>query len=301
MTTTARTRRIAAVPVRVDTLLPLCPACGADDAEPEGVTGRFDGSADSSLVLRCQACRALYLDPGPPGAGLAPPLLPRGTLTRRRLRRWAFGLPHNARVLGVDCAGGAHLRALAQAGPRWDLEGTERGAEAAERSRAAGWQVHCGTVEELEPLHAGYHLVLLPRTLEGTHRPRALLWALRSLLLPGGRAVALLGNVGSPSFALFGGRHWHGYDYPRVRQCLPATLLPELARAAGLEVRHLTTLYAPALWSASLLNLLRDWRRARAGAAGGGGAAARLAAAAAEGVSTALGRGGLVAAVLERR
>lgn len=284
------------------TLLPLCPLCGSDDAEPEGVTGRFDGPAHASLILRCGDCTAVYLNPAPPESGTPPPPLPLRVFSRRRVRAWTQGLPCDARILSVDCAGGQHLKALA-CRRGWVVEGTEQDAEAAARAKAVGLNVSHGTLADLKPQHNGYHLVLLPHTLEATATPLALLMAVRSLLLPGGRAIIIVSNLESPSFRLFGGRHWDGYHYPRTRQYFNPTTIRDLSNRAGFNVQSIKTMFAPDVWRTSMRNLLIDWQ-----APGGltGVLSSRyviplMAATVIEGIACMLRRGSLLIATLEKR
>jgi SAM-dependent methyltransferase len=125
--------------------------------------------------------------------------------------------------------------------------------------RTDALEVHRGKLErlDLEPGH--YDLALLIRTLEHAFDPAAVLAAVRSALRPGGHAVVVVNNLGSPSFGLFAGRHWGGYDAPRQRRLFTTDGLTRLARHSGLELASVSTLASADPWARSVHRMLRDW------------------------------------------
>lgn len=104
-----------------------------------------------------------------------------------------------------------------------------------------------------------YDLILLNCVLERALVPRDLLLNARRMLAPDGRVVVVTLNTGSMEFALFGGRHWSGYHFPRHRNLFASAPLRALAQATGLEVVSLTTASHSAGWLRSLRNLALDW------------------------------------------
>lgn len=221
-------------------LLTVCPVCGSDDAEPVGVVGPFDGADDAVLSLRCGSCTTVYLNPEP-AVDQAEALSPASPLSQRWLRRLTRGLPRDARILVVECDGGAHSRALSRVGPpTWTIARTEQNLDEFSTAR-------------------GYDLILLPHSLEATCAPQALLRSVRSLLADTGRAVVIVSNTRSPAFNVFGGRHWHGYRYPGTRQHFSDQAVQSLSSIAGLEVRSMTTMAGSDFWLTSTANLFRDW------------------------------------------
>jgi SAM-dependent methyltransferase len=63
-------------------------------------------------------------------------------------------------------------------------------------------------VAEMTQAGHQYDCVLLNENLEYMSDPRTQLADIGRALRPGGRAVVVLNNPASPSFALFGSRHW---------------------------------------------------------------------------------------------
>jgi hypothetical protein len=106
---------------------------------------------------------------------------------------------------------------------------------------------------------AVYDVILLDHVLERTLSPRDFLVAAGRLLAPDGQLVVMTPNTGSTEFAVFGGRHWSGYDFPRHRSLFGAAQLRLLAAAAGLELRTVTTASDVRQWSRSVRNLAADW------------------------------------------
>ncbi len=258
----------------------VCCLCRVEDADPVAVGADFEYRTvpDEFLAVRCRRCRLVYLNPRP-APDEAARIYPdhyhafqfraarfgfvyrvRRRLEARRLLRWCRGLPADARILDVGCGDGFHLGLLREFGkPTWRLEGVDADPRAVEPARAGGLTVHLGAVEAL-PLPVGsYHLVLLVMTVEHLPDPLGTLRAVGELLAPGGRVVVVTDNVGSPDFALFGGRHWGGYHFPRHTYLFDRTTLARLGETAGLAVERVTTAVSPVNWVYSLRNWLDDW------------------------------------------
>jgi hypothetical protein len=103
-------------------------------------------------------------------------------------------------------------------------------------------------------------LVLLNHSLERALAPLELLKHVQARLASAGRVVVITANTSSLEFAVFGNRHWSGYNFPRHRNLFAANSLRVLARTAGLEVESIATSSSPGAWVRSLRNLLVDWR-----------------------------------------
>lgn len=304
-----------------------CCVCGRDAAEPVAVGADFEYrvSEDSFLAVRCGDCGVVYLDPRPADAEFDR-LYPasyhayafsaeqygfvyrvRRWLEGRRVAGWCDGIPDDARVLDVGCGDGFHLRILRDVGrPGWRLEGVDASERAVAAAAAAGLTVHHGRLEALVEAgalpRAAYDLVLLVATVEHVAEPLAVLEAARAVLRPGGRVVVITDNTATPSFRLFGRRHWGGYHWPRHWYLFDPKSLARLAERAGLEVASVTTTLTPVNWVYSVHNLLADlgapgWLTARFGLR----STASLAAFTAVDWGLALvGRGGLLRGVFRR-
>ncbi|MDQ3811216.1 MAG: class I SAM-dependent methyltransferase, partial [Chloroflexota bacterium] len=184
----------------------------------------------------------------------------RRRLEARRAARWCRGLPDNARIIDVGCGDGFHLRLLRDFGnPSWQLEGVDASERAAEAGRRAGLTIHHGTVQELDLPKESYDLALLIATIEHVDDPPGVLAAVRTLLRPGGRVVIVTDNTDTLDFALFKGRHWGGYHFPRHWNLFNPATMRRLAHKVGLEVDSLTTVVSPVNWVYSIRNALQDW------------------------------------------
>ncbi len=146
-----------------------------------------------------------------------------------------------------------------------------------------------------------YEVILLPETLESSVHPAALLGQARKQLAASGRAIVMLGNAASSCFAVFGGRHWSGYQNPGVRQQLTSAALRRLCDIAGFRVARLETLFASDCWLDSTRNWLRDWGAGRALTflLTGPWLVPQVVAALLEALAVARGRGALLIAELE--
>jgi hypothetical protein len=264
------------------TLMLLCPVCDSDRGEPLGVTGPFAGPVDGIVIIRCSDCTTVYLSPDRAGLGSPPPRLPVSALNRRRVRQWTRGLTPGAKILVGEGADGAQLESIA-------------------RTVCPGCVVVSSQQAALTPSDK-FDLIFLPLTLESAIDPKSLLQQIAARLTPAGRAVAIVNNIGSPAFRLFGGRHWGGYQFPHTRQHLGAAAMRRLADNAGLKTDNLRTLCSAEDWLTSVRNWLRDWG-ASTGAVSliaGPWLLPRAVAMTVEGLPALFGKGSLLVAELRR-
>ena len=168
--------------------------------------------------------------------------------------------PAGARILEVGCGGGYHLDVL-RALPRrdWGLEGVEPNTAAADRARGAGFVVRDGRLQDLPLPDESCDGVLLMDALEHLDDPVGTLQAVSRILRPEGRVLVIASNARSAAAAVFRGRHWSGYDFPRHRHIFDRETFRRLAETAGLEVTSLRSAGAPDVWVASVRNALDDW------------------------------------------
>lgn len=258
----------------------VCCLCGVEDAEPAGVGEDFEyrTSPDTFLAVRCRRCGLVYLNPRPTDdeAGRIYPdhyhafdFKPEGfglvyrvrrRLEARRALGWCKELPADARILDVGCGDGFHLRLLKEYGqPGWTLEGADTDDRAVTAAKKAGLTVHRGRVEDLDLPADRYHLVLMVMTVEHLADPVGVLRTVRRLLVPGGKLVIVTDNAASPDFALFGGRHWGGYHFPRHPHLFTKPTLRALASRTRFEAEHVGTTFSPVNWVYSIRNWLDDW------------------------------------------
>lgn len=200
----------------------FCSVCGDQPSEPAAMTEDFElrTSPHTFLALRCGMCGSVFL-------GLAP--------TEAALDRI---FP---------------TAALARRAPAWG------GGPGADRVLELGPWVNAEQLRRLPQDGIPYDLARLELTLECTADPLATLEAVRGAIRPGGYAVALLNNLGSPAFSWFGGRHWGGYDAPRQRRVLSQDGLARLADGAGFELVGVAGVAAAGPWVRSLHRWLTDW------------------------------------------
>ncbi|MGH8196968.1 MAG: methyltransferase domain-containing protein [Steroidobacteraceae bacterium] len=152
------------------------------------------------------------------------------------------------------------------------------------------------------PESGGYDLILLSRYLESADDPSAALRRAAGLLAPGGRAVVIGSNAASSCFALFGGRHWNGYQFPQTRLQLTPAALRRASTNAGLRIIKIATESDAQAWLHSTANWLHDWDLSPAlvHLLTGRWLLPQAVAALLEGLAAARGRAALLVAQLER-
>jgi 2-polyprenyl-3-methyl-5-hydroxy-6-metoxy-1,4-benzoquinol methylase len=147
------------------------------------------------------------------------------------------------RLLDVGCNEGRSLRRYQAGG--FEAEGLEINATAVARARAAGFQVHQGSIEDFHPTEP-YDVVVLSNVLEHALDPRDMLRRVRNLLAPGGQLWISLPNGRSWLRTLFG-RAWINWHVPFHIVHFSGSTLGKLLREEGFAVEE-TDCATPAVW-----------------------------------------------------
>jgi SAM-dependent methyltransferase len=256
-----------------------CCVCETDAATPVSVGEDFEyrTSQDTFVMMRCEECGLVYLNPRPAASEFAR-IYPsnyhafdfsperygfvykvRRKLEARRALRWCEGLGEGARIIDVGCGDGFHLKLLKDFGlSGWRLEGVDSDPRAVTAAQRAGMTVHLGSVESLGLPQSSYDLALMIQTIEHVADPHGVLQSVGDLLRPGGRLVIVTDNTDSLDFTLFKGRYWGGYHFPRHWNLFNPRALATLAAKAGFEVESLSTAVSPVNWVYSVRNALVD-------------------------------------------
>ncbi|MEZ6063171.1 MAG: class I SAM-dependent methyltransferase [Planctomycetaceae bacterium] len=146
------------------------------------------------------------------------------------------------RALEVGCATGSYLLKLRDAG--WDVQGVEPGAGPVDVARAAGLNVHHGSLDSFD-LNAGhFDLVAAWMVLEHVPDPRTTLRQMFDRLQPGGRLLLSVPNAGCWEPAFFGA-DWDTWDLPRHLHHITPKSIRRLLTECGFEhvnIQHQRTL-----------------------------------------------------------
>lgn len=206
-------------------------------------------------VVKCPRCGLLRQNPRPTRATIDfyyppnyEPFMTAIEDEERALVRWdrRYGmrkrvrlierLQSGGRLLDVGSATGLFLAEMQRTG-RWSTFGVEPSDAAASYARKRfGLEIFQGTLDELPP-HAGpFDVVTLWNVLEHLHAPVSALRRVASLLAPKGWAVVTIPGMDSFEAMVFG-RSWIGWELPRHLYWFPVEHLPDMFRAAGLEIQ----------------------------------------------------------------
>jgi GT2 family glycosyltransferase/SAM-dependent methyltransferase len=143
-----------------------------------------------------------------------------------------------ARLLDVGCGSGESLARMQRLG--WDVQGVDVDPSAVATARAIGVPVHLGDLASARYPDNTFDAIHVSHVVEHVHDPVGLLRECRRILKVGGTLVVLTPNVDSWGHRRFG-RAWHGLDAPRHLMLFRRETLAQVASAAGLQVRRLTT------------------------------------------------------------
>jgi 2-polyprenyl-3-methyl-5-hydroxy-6-metoxy-1,4-benzoquinol methylase len=149
------------------------------------------------------------------------------------------------RLLDVGCGTGALASTFA--GHGWSVAGVEPSAEAAARARAAGVEIHTGTLDDAPWQGPTFDAIVFNHSLEHVPDPLASLRQAAALLRDGGMLAVAVPNFGCWQRRLFGPR-WFQLDLPRHLQHFESRTLADLfARAQLQPVARTTASMRPAL------------------------------------------------------
>lgn len=232
-----------------------CPI-GCDEGDDFVLEGsdQLQGLPGTFTVVRCRSCGLMRTSPRPTSRSIGPyypddygPYV--GTKERpandgvfiEALRRLvgsnAQALPPlpPGRALEVGCASGSFLQHMSDR--RWEVEGVEFSESAAAASRALGFRVHAGSLEDAPDPAEPFDLCVGWMVLEHLHDPVAALRKLRRWTRPNGWLAVSVPNAGSAEFRIFGS-NWYMLHLPNHLFHLDPASASRLLEAGGWKVRR---------------------------------------------------------------
>jgi SAM-dependent methyltransferase len=227
-----------------------CPLCGGPSSFVLTTSDRNRGLSGEEFNYRlCDHCRAIFLADPPDDLGRFYPdeyyVLPDGDALGRAARSERYKLaliePHAGGGRLVEIGPGPGTFALAARDAGYDVTGIEMDARACAHLRSA---IGVDAVQSDAPARALAELppsrvVAMWHVLEHLREPWEALEAAARNLEPGGVLALAVPNPGAFQFRMLQAR-WPHVDAPRHLFLIPAPLLAERARAAGLELVLLT-------------------------------------------------------------
>ncbi len=120
--------------------------------------------------------------------------------------------PLQPRALELGCATGRYLLRLKQNG--WTAVGVEPGEGPGHLARAAGLEVHCGTLATCDLPRESFDAAAAWMVIEHVPDPRETLTGLAKLLKPRGQLLISIPNAGCWEPSVFG-RFWYAWEPPR--------------------------------------------------------------------------------------
>jgi SAM-dependent methyltransferase len=153
------------------------------------------------------------------------------------------------RALELGCASGWFLAQLKERG--WQPVGVDLVEQPLSGARAAGFEVHQGTLETVHFETATFDAVFAWMVIEHVPRPRETLQEIHRVLRPGGWFAFSVPNVACWEPYVFG-RHWPGYDLPRHLQHFTPKRLHALLMNEGFRVERMIPQPSFYYWLGSL-------------------------------------------------
>ncbi|MDQ6904401.1 MAG: class I SAM-dependent methyltransferase [Bacteroidota bacterium] len=254
-----------------------CCICETDNAEPVGKGDDYEyrTSDEKFEAMRCNSCGLIYLNPRPSVTDFSKIYPPnyhafdfspknygivhkiRSKIEASRFLKRCHNLPTDARILDIGCGDGFHLDLFRRFGKKtWRLEGVDLDERAVKAATNAGFNVHLGSIEEIDLPQNAYDIIFMIQTIEHVENPVAVLRTVRKLLKNGGRMVIVTDNTGSIDFDLFKSDCWGGYHFPRHWNLFNQNCISLLGLKTGFEIETVKTIVSPVNWVYSIHNFL---------------------------------------------
>ena len=115
----------------------------------------------------------------------------------------------NGRVLDIGFGDAGFMENARAMG--WQVVGTDFDPQVVESARRRGFQVHLGTIDEVD---GPFEVITMSHVIEHVHDPVSVLRACHRLLAPGGILWLETPNIKAAGLRRFG-RHWRGLEPPR--------------------------------------------------------------------------------------
>ncbi len=164
------------------------------------------------------------------------------------------GSGEGKRALELGCSSGWFLAQLQERG--WSPVGIDLVAGPLAQARAAGFDVHEGTLDSVSFDAESFDAAFAWMVIEHVPRPRETLQGIHRVVRPGGWFALSVPNPSSWEPRLFG-RHWRGYDLPRHLQHFTPRRLRSLLAEEGFEVEAVIHQPSFLFWTGSLGSWLR--------------------------------------------
>jgi SAM-dependent methyltransferase len=238
-----------------------CPICGATQCahikEQPADYEYFVKPARDFKIASCPGCGSQFLHPRPiveelisfypldyhayneDHGGVAAPLVAMRAKTRAKQFR-SLVERQQIRLFDVGAGDCRHFEDMSKLDD-FRFTGIEIKPEMVEAARKRGYEVHQGTLEEMDikPYLSGFDVVTMYQLLEHVIDPALVLQKALDLLVPGGYAIGQLPCLASLDAKVFG-RFWAGYHFPRHLQMFtPRGLESILVKTGfnGIEVK----------------------------------------------------------------
>jgi 2-polyprenyl-3-methyl-5-hydroxy-6-metoxy-1,4-benzoquinol methylase len=256
----------------------VCALCGNASGEflARGYDFEYRTTRTEFTLWRC-SCGGVFLNPRPAPAALEEiypdnyysynfeeklgPLVMRfkAFTERAKVRAYEPYLKPGARILDIGCGDGHVLKQLDAGYPeRLELEGVEFSEHGVNATKAAGFRVHIGTIEEVELPARSFDLVIMNQLIEHVRDPQVVLERIGSALAPGGHLFIETPNLDSWDARIFRRRYWGGYHLPRHFHLFDTSSLARLVENSGLKRVVQRPLVCPQFWIISVQNWLKD-------------------------------------------
>ena len=254
--------------------------CGAGESTnvAAGYDFEYRTVANDFRFVECSDCGHQFLNPRPQSSDLDviyPSTYysltgPTNPLVRRLQRHWESGKVQTygesigsgaRRILDVGCGNGRFLKILRDFGDdAWELVGIDFDKNAVDQCVEAGFEAHVARMEDFggDQDAETYDGIIMLQLIEHVEDPSEVAASAFRLLKPGGCFIVETPNLAGLDHALFRGRWWGHYHFPRHWHLFSSDSIRRMFEDKGFEVEKCEYLISTSAWTISLHNMFYD-------------------------------------------
>ena len=253
----------------------ICVLCGSKASRPvaSGYDYEYWTSEKEFIVVRCENCGHLYLNPRPrpESWSVIYPFnyytlsgrhskdssriiaLLKKVIIRRRLSYFRKQLSGPMKILEVGCGDGSLLIDLKNIFPGVSATGVDLAFtdDIIKRNRRAGVTLITGRIEDVSLLENEYDLVIMNQLIEHLWNPKEVMKKIHDSLVPNGMISIETINTSAYDRKILPGGLWGAYYFPRHLNFFNFNSLEKLLNICGFEVCKQFSLLAPINWTFS--------------------------------------------------
>lgn len=155
------------------------------------------------------------------------------------------------RILDIGCGTGGYIKILKALG--WEVQGVEPNEKVASNIKRSGFNVACGSFEQIDYPENYFDVITMWHVLEHLHDPNGVLLKIKRILKEDGIVLFGVPNYSSLDRQIFKGQ-WNGFEIPlHLNHFTPVSIL-NMAKSAGFKCKKIIHTVRPSDMASSIIS-----------------------------------------------